>query len=76
MYFFEFFSISVMLSLSEHNGRWLASLHREAVRRMEDRFGEDVSHGWTEAWILHVGGFHERRLSKEDITKNCNLTQI
>jgi len=27
---------------AEHNGRWLASQLREAVRRMETRPGEDV----------------------------------
>jgi hypothetical protein len=52
---------------AEENGRWLASLLREAVRRMETRLGEDVSKGWYAAWFLHVEGFHERRLSKEDI---------
>ena len=54
---------------AEHNGRWLASLLREAVRRIEieGRLGEDVSRGWYAAWFLHVEGFHERRLSKEDI---------
>jgi hypothetical protein len=29
--------------------------------------GEDVGRGWAEAWVLHVEGFHERRLSKEDV---------
>ncbi len=52
---------------AEHNGRWLASLLKEAVRRIEDRLGEDVGRGWYAAWFLHVEGFHERRLSKEDI---------
>ena len=52
---------------AEHNGRWSASLLREAVRRIENRLGEDVGRGWAEAWILHVEGFHERRLSKEDV---------
>ena len=52
---------------AEHNGRWLASLLREAVRRMESRLGEDVGRGWDAAWVLHVEGFHERRLNKEDI---------
>jgi hypothetical protein len=51
---------------AEHNSRWLASLLREAVRRIEDRLGEDVSRGWYAAWFLHVEGFHERKLSKED----------
>lgn len=53
---------------AEHNGRWFASLLRKAVRSLETRLGEDVSHGWAEAWILHVEGFHEKRLGKEDIT--------
>jgi len=45
----------------------VASLLREAVRRIENTLGEDVGRGWAEAWILHVEGFHERRLSKEDV---------
>jgi len=36
--------------------------------RIEDRLGEDVGRGWYAAWFLHVEGFHDRRLSKEDIT--------
>jgi len=27
-----------------------------------------VGRGWYAAWFLHVEGFHDRRLSKEDIT--------
>ncbi|MCW3134711.1 MAG: PaREP1 family protein [Methanophagales archaeon] len=54
--------------VAEKNGKWLASLLREAVRKIEDRLGEDVGRGWYAAWFLHVEGFHERRLSKEDIT--------
>ena len=50
---------------AEHNGRWLASLLREAVRKIEGTLGDDVGRAWDAAWVL-VEDFHERR-SKEDV---------
>jgi hypothetical protein len=33
----------------ERKGRWTVSLLDKAVRNLEIKFGEDVSHGWAEA---------------------------
>lgn len=51
----------------ERKGRWTVSLLDKAVRNLEMKLGEDVSHGWAEAWILHVEGFHEERLDAEAV---------
>jgi len=37
---------------AEHNGRWLASLLREAVRKIEGAPGDDVGRAWDAAWVL------------------------
>lgn len=51
----------------ESRGRWSVGLLDKGVRNLERELGEDVSHGWAEAWYLHVEGFHEERLKPDAV---------
>ena len=48
-------------------GRWTAYSIGRAANRLSERLGMWVVNGWSDAFYLHVWGFHERKLSVDDI---------
>ncbi len=48
-------------------GRWTLRLLDLAAKRLAELVGEDVLHGWDHAYFLHVEGFHEARLAREQV---------
>ena len=60
-------------NLPEHQqamkeGRWYTHQLGSAVNRLAKMLGEWVMNGWTSAYFLHVWGFHEAKLTVNDIT--------
>ncbi|MCY0890452.1 MULTISPECIES: PaREP1 family protein [Pyrobaculum] len=52
---------------AEEQGRWTAALLFTAVDKIAKREGEDFKLWWKSAWFLHVEGFHEARLTPEQV---------
>ena len=50
-------------------GRWNTYWLASAVNRLAKDLGDWVLNGWNSAYILHVWGFHEVKLSTSDITE-------
>lgn len=48
-------------------GRWTTDLLFDAATVITEKLGEDVVHWWDSAWVLHVEGFHETKLSVEHV---------
>jgi len=51
----------------EAEGRWTTTLLFSAVRRLSESVNPQVANWWHAAWFLHVEGFHEARLSVEEV---------
>jgi DNA-directed RNA polymerase beta' subunit len=54
---------------AQKNGRWDARLLFKAVGKLSDRINREIRHWWEGAWVLHVEGFHEKRLDIREITR-------
>ncbi|MBS7611727.1 PaREP1 family protein [Candidatus Bathyarchaeota archaeon] len=52
---------------AEERGRWTVTLLEKAVRKLTNKLGIDVQLGWDAANHLHVWGFHEAKLDREDV---------
>ncbi|ADN50768.1 PaREP1 family protein [Vulcanisaeta distributa] len=52
-------------------GRWTVSLLDKAARRL----GDKVWRAWTEAYFLHVNGFHEVRIDVDDVRARIPIIQ-
>ncbi len=52
-------------------GRWTVSLLDKAARRL----GDEVWRAWTEAYFLHVNGFHEVRIDVDDVRARLPIIQ-
>ncbi len=52
-------------------GRWTVSLLDKAARRL----GDDIWRAWTEAYFLHVNGFHEVRIDIDDVRARIPIIQ-
>ncbi|MEL9990111.1 MAG: PaREP1 family protein [Thermoproteus sp.] len=52
---------------AEREGRWKATTFFSAVRKLERKLGVEFRLAAHEAWFLHVEGFHEARLSLEEV---------
>ncbi|ADX82074.1 PaREP1 family protein [Saccharolobus islandicus] len=50
-------------------GRWYTYWLASAVNRLAKDLGDWILNGWNSAYILHVWGFHEVKLSTSDITE-------
>ena len=51
-------------------GRWTAQLLFQAVDSASRVVGEEVRLWWRVAWVLHVEGFHEARLSTQQVSRD------
>jgi hypothetical protein len=51
----------------EAEGRWTTTLLFSAVRRLSESVNPQVANWWHAAWFLNVEGFHEARLSVEEV---------
>ncbi|AAL62864.1 PaREP1 family protein [Pyrobaculum aerophilum] len=63
---------SIALKLPEADeaarvGRWEARIFFSAVRKLAKTLGEEFRLAFAEAWFLHVEGYHEARLTMEDV---------
>jgi len=63
------FNLSEVLSRVESRGRWTVADLIEAVRAITKHLGSWFLQSWDTAWVLHVWGFHEAKLSREDVAE-------
>jgi len=49
-------------------GSWVAADLFNAVTEISKKYGEEARLWWRAAWFLHVEGFHEARLSSEEVS--------
>ncbi|BDB98330.1 hypothetical protein SACC_13470 [Saccharolobus caldissimus] len=47
-------------------GHWNSKLYFDAIDELENIY-PDIRSLWISAWILHIEGFHEARLQKENV---------
>lgn len=47
-------------------GHWNSKLYFDAVEELENLY-HGIRSLWISAWLLHIEGFHEARLSKENV---------
>jgi hypothetical protein len=52
---------------AEDRGRWTSTLLFSAVRKLSEKVNPQIANWWHAAWFLHVEGFHEGRLSIEEV---------
>jgi len=52
---------------AEEKERWTVTLLEKAVRKLTNKLGIEVQLGWDAANHLHIWGFHEAKLDKEDV---------
>lgn len=52
---------------AEEQGRWTTTLLFTAVDKISRSEGEEFKLWWKSAWSLHVEGFHEARLTTEQV---------
>ena len=60
---------------AKRKGRWTLKLLDSAARKLAERVGRDVLHGWDSAYYLHVEGFHEARLGLEAVRARVGLVE-
>jgi hypothetical protein len=53
-------------------GRWYTYLLTRAANSLAIKLGNWVSDGWSSGYLLHVWGFHEAKLTPNDITSYIN----
>jgi hypothetical protein len=51
----------------EDRGRWTSTLLLSAVRKLSEKVNPQIANWWHAAWLLHVEGLHEERLSIEEV---------
>ncbi|MEM0276942.1 PaREP1 family protein [Pyrobaculum sp.] len=61
--------------LAEREGRWRAATFFSAIRKLEKKFGIEFRLAAREAWFLHVEGFHEGRLSLEEVKESLTYVR-
>jgi len=61
------FDLKEVLSRVEEKGRWTAAELERAVLLISRRVGGWFRDSWDAAWALHVWGFHEAKLGREDV---------
>jgi hypothetical protein len=61
---------------AEEQGRWTAALLFTAVDKIAKRVGRDFKLWWGRAWFLHVEGFHEARLTAEQVKDDVEYVKF
>jgi hypothetical protein len=61
------FDVREVLDVVEKRGRWSAAELARAVMKISKRLERWFRYSWDSAWVLHVWGFHEAKLSLEDV---------
>jgi len=51
----------------ENKGRWTVAELDKAARGISNKVGDWFLAAWDTAWVLHVWGFHEAKLSSESV---------
>ncbi len=64
-----YFNVSSVLRRVEERGRWSVADLVEAVEAISDKLGAWFIEAWDSAWVLHVWGFHEAKLTSESIKR-------
>ena len=55
-------------------GRWSVQRLEEAAKQLAAIYGDAVYDAWKIAYErLHIEGFHERRLTTEDVARRCSV---
>jgi hypothetical protein len=67
-------------NLPEHQqamkeGKWYTHQLSSAANKLTKLLGDWVVNGWSSAYVLHVWGFHEAKLSVSDITEYINKVE-
>ena len=60
---------------AEEMGRWTAALLFTAVDKIAKREGKEFKLWWGRAWFLHVEGFHEARLTAEQVRDDVEYVE-
>ena len=74
-------ALAIALNLDEsrtalEQGRWITTLLFNAVDSISDKLGkEEVRLWWGRAWFLHVEGFHEARLSPNQVKRDLKYVE-
>ena len=64
----------VQLETVEKRGKWDTWLLGQASRDLAERLGEEkLIHAWTNAYDIHVWGFHEAKYRTEDVRKSLPI---
>ncbi|MEM0372996.1 MAG: PaREP1 family protein [Sulfolobaceae archaeon] len=53
-------------------GRWYTYLLTKAANSLANKLGNWVSDGWSNGYVLNVWGFHEAKLTINDVTSYIN----
>ncbi|MGC8983453.1 MAG: PaREP1 family protein [Desulfurococcaceae archaeon] len=64
-----YFNVSSVLRRVEERGGWSVADLVEAVEAISDKLGAWFIEAWDSAWVLHVWGFHEAKLTSESIKR-------
>jgi len=73
-------AMAAALSLEEHRearekGRWTLKLLDSAARRLAKEINSEILHAWDHAYFLHVEGFHEARLSLDQVEARAKYVE-
>ncbi len=61
------FKLEEILAEVRRKGRWTVTDLIRAIRVISNKMGKWFLDAWDHAWALHVWGFHEAKLSAEDV---------
>ncbi|MCY0860145.1 MAG: PaREP1 family protein [Sulfolobaceae archaeon] len=58
-------SLNTLVKVKRLN-HWTSKLYFKAVEELRKAYS-DINISWISAWLLHIEGFHEARLSKDQV---------
>jgi len=60
---------------AREHGRWTLKLLDSAARKLAERVNERVYDDWDHAYFLHVEGFHEARLGRDQVEARAKYVE-